>query len=84
MEAVLAADQYPRFVSSFLRDRVEADDALQEVALVIVERFEDWDSERPFVAWALGTPEYCRKRVIHYRNLLEFSNPTWDPTVTPA
>lgn len=39
---------------SFLRDRAEADDVLQEVALVIVEKFEDWDPERPFVGWALG------------------------------
>jgi RNA polymerase sigma-70 factor (ECF subfamily) len=43
-----------RFVCSFLRDRAEADDVLQEVALVIVEKFDDWDPERPFVAWALG------------------------------
>ena len=43
-----------RFVRSFLRDRAEADDVLQEVALVIVEKFNDWDPERPFVAWALG------------------------------
>ncbi len=43
-----------RFVRSFLRDRVEADDVLQEVALVVVDKFEDWDSERPFVGWALG------------------------------
>ena len=43
-----------RFVRSFLRERAEADDVLQEVALVVVEKFEDWDSERPFVGWALG------------------------------
>ena len=43
-----------RFVRSFLRNRAEADDVLQEVALVVVEKFEDWDSKRPFVGWALG------------------------------
>ena len=43
-----------RFVSSFLRDRAEAADVLQEIALVIVEKFEQWDPERPFVGWALG------------------------------
>ena len=43
-----------RFVSSFLRDRVEAADVLQEIALVIVEKFEQWNPERPFIGWALG------------------------------
>lgn len=54
IEWTRAQPSVARFVNSFLRDRVEADDALQEVALVIVERFEDWDSNRPFVGWALG------------------------------
>ena len=43
-----------RFVSSFLRDRAAVDDVLQEVALVVVEKFEDWDPQRPFAGWALG------------------------------
>ncbi len=43
-----------RFIRSFVRNRAEADDVLQEVALVIVDRFETWDSDRPFVARALG------------------------------
>ena len=52
-----------RFVRSFMRDRAEADDVLQEVALVVVEKFEDWDSERPFVGWALGI---ARRVVLAY------------------
>lgn len=43
-----------RFVGSFLRDRAEAADVLQEIALVIVEKFEQWEPERPFIGWALG------------------------------
>ena len=43
-----------RFVTSFLRDPGAVDDVLQEVALVIVEQFERWDPQRPFVGWALG------------------------------
>ena len=54
IEWTRAQSSVARFVSSFLHDRGEADDALQEVALVIVERFEDWDPKRPFVGWALG------------------------------
>ena len=43
-----------RFVNSFLRDRAEAADVLQEIALVIVEKFDQWDPKRPFVGWAPG------------------------------
>lgn len=43
-----------RFVSSFLRDPGAVDDVLQEVALIVVEKFEDWDPNRPFAGWALG------------------------------
>ena len=66
-----------RFVSSFLRDRAAADDVLQEVALVVVEKFEDWDPQRPFAGWALG----IARRVVlaHLRrkyreNKIEFSD----------
>lgn len=43
-----------RFIGTFLRDRVDCEDVLQEVALVVVEKFEDWDPQRPFIRWALG------------------------------
>lgn len=43
-----------RFIRSFVRDRAQAEDLLQEVALVIVDRFETYEPDRPFVGWALG------------------------------
>jgi len=43
-----------RFVRSFIRDSVEAEDVLQEVALVIVDRYSSYDSMQPFLGWALG------------------------------
>ncbi len=43
-----------RFIRGFVRDRAVAEDLLQEVALIIVERFEAYDADRPFIAWALG------------------------------
>ena len=43
-----------RFVRSFIRDSVEAEDVLQEVALVIVDRYSSYDSTQPFIGWALG------------------------------
>jgi len=43
-----------RFVRSFIRDSAEAEDILQEVALVIVDRYSSYDSTQPFLGWALG------------------------------
>ena len=48
-----------RFVNSFLRDRAEAADMLQEIAVIIVEKFEQWDPERPFI----GLVEIVRRVV---------------------
>jgi RNA polymerase sigma-70 factor (ECF subfamily) len=43
-----------RFVRSFIRDSVEAEDVLQEVALVIVDRYTSYDDKHPFLGWVLG------------------------------
>ena len=43
-----------RFIRSFVRDRAQAEDLLQEVALIIVDRFETYEPDRPFIGWALG------------------------------
>jgi RNA polymerase sigma-70 factor (ECF subfamily) len=43
-----------RFVRSFVRDSAEAEDVLQEVAVVIVDRYSSYDSTQPFIGWALG------------------------------
>ena len=43
-----------RFIRSFVRDRGEAEDILQQVALVIVDRYDTYDPDRPFLGWALG------------------------------
>lgn len=55
-----------RFVCSFIRDSAEAEDVLQEVALVIVDRYSSYDSMQPFIGWALG----IARRVVwtHLRN----------------
>src|SRR5210317_759449 len=43
-----------RFIRSFIRDSAEAEDVLQEVALVIVDRYCSYDATQPFIGWALG------------------------------
>jgi RNA polymerase sigma-70 factor (ECF subfamily) len=42
------------YVHALVRDRSAAEDVLQETALLIFRRFEEYDAMRPFVAWALG------------------------------
>jgi len=53
----------------------DAEDVLQEVAVSVAKNYGSYDSERPFVAWALGITRnhmlmYFRK---HYRDRLVFS-----------
>jgi RNA polymerase sigma-70 factor (ECF subfamily) len=59
-----------RFVRSFIRDSTQAEDVLQEVALVIVDRYSSYDSTQPFIRWALGVS----RRVVwtHLRNSYRF------------
>jgi RNA polymerase sigma-70 factor (ECF subfamily) len=63
---VRAEPSVGRFVRSFIRDSTEAEDVLQEVALVIVDRYSSYDATQPFIAWALG----ISRRVVwnHLRN----------------
>ena len=39
---------------SIVRDHQLAEDTLQEVSIVLINKKEQYDPERPFVAWALG------------------------------
>jgi len=42
------------FVASVVRDFRDRDDVLQDFAVAVVESFESYDPDRPFVAWAMG------------------------------
>ncbi len=42
------------FVTSVVRDFTARDDVLQEIAVAVIESFDRYDSERPFIGWALG------------------------------
>lgn len=42
------------FVTSAVRDFAARDDVLQEVAVAVLQSFDRYDPQRPFVAWALG------------------------------
>ena len=55
LRLLLAAEMDLRaFVRSVVRDAAAEDDVFQETALVLWERFAEYDPERPFGAWARG------------------------------
>lgn len=42
------------YVGAMIGDPHIADDVLQDVALTLLRKFSDYDSSRPFIAWAMG------------------------------
>ena len=50
----LAQPVVSAFVTSIVRDFSARDDVLQDVAVAVIESFDRYDRQRPFVAWALG------------------------------
>lgn len=52
------------FVRSMVPNPVDAEDVLQQTAYEIATNFEEYDDERPFIAWAIGIARY---KVLDYR-----------------
>ncbi|WP_040763401.1 sigma-70 family RNA polymerase sigma factor, partial [Novipirellula maiorica] len=50
----LAQPAVSAFVTSVVRDFRDRDDVLQDIAVAVIESFDSYDPEYPFVAWALG------------------------------
>jgi RNA polymerase sigma-70 factor, ECF subfamily len=76
----LAQPVVSAFVTSVVRDFRDRDDVLQDIAVAVVESFDRWDSERPFVPWAMGIARnqiglYLRRRR-RDRQMLEFDTET--------
>ncbi len=46
------------FISAAIRDFGTAEDLLQEVAVVLLKRFDEYDSARSFTGWALGVARH--------------------------
>jgi RNA polymerase sigma-70 factor (ECF subfamily) len=83
------------FISSSIPDFHAAEDVLQQVAVAVAKDFETYDSERPFIAWAIGIAKfrilaYLRKRrndrhvfddrmVVHLADAFEKINLEVDP-----
>jgi RNA polymerase sigma-70 factor (ECF subfamily) len=62
------------FIGSLVPDFTAAEDLLQEVAVVLLRKFPEYDESRPFVAWALGVArlEILMLRRTQARSLLCF------------
>ncbi len=63
----LAQPKISAFVTSVVRDFHDRDDIVQDVGVAVLESFDSYDSERPFVAWAMGIARnqvglYLRRR----------------------
>ena len=68
------------FVSSMVHDFTARDDIMQEVIAAVVESFDKYDSDKPFVGWLLGIAKnqvglYRRKT---HRERLVFDDSTVD------
>ena len=51
------------YIASAIRDHQHAEDLLQETALSVAESFDQYDPQRPFIAWAIGI---ARHKMLHY------------------
>lgn len=63
----LAQPAVSAFITSVVRDFRDRDDVLQDVAVAVVESFESYDANFPFVPWAIGVAKnqvglYLRRR----------------------
>jgi len=52
------------YISSLVPNEHQADDILQNVALVIVQKYPEYDTSRPFDAWAIGI---ARNEILVFR-----------------
>ena len=51
------------YIASAVRDHQHAEDMLQETALSVAETFDQYDPDRPFLAWAIGIAKH---KLYHY------------------
>jgi RNA polymerase sigma-70 factor (ECF subfamily) len=52
------------FIRTLVPDYLQADEVLQRVAVTLVRKYDQYDPQRPFGAWAIGVAKY---EVLYYR-----------------
>src|SRR5947208_7909314 len=62
------------YINAVVPDFQEAEDLLQDVAVILLRKFSEYDAQRPFVAWAIGIArlEVLMARRRHARNFLSY------------
>lgn len=74
------------YIASLVSDAWAARDILQNTSLVLLRKFGEYDSSRPFLAWALGIAKFevlgyrrdaARSRLVFDSELLESYTQTW-------
>jgi RNA polymerase sigma-70 factor, ECF subfamily len=62
------------YINSVVPDFHEAQDVLQKVSIILLRKFSEYDSARPFVSWAIGIArfEILATRRSHARSFLTF------------
>src|SRR5436190_17657217 len=60
------------YINAVVPDFQEAEDLLQDVAVILLRKFPEYDGQRPFAAWAIGIAkrEVLMARRRHARSLL--------------
>ena len=60
------------YINALVPDFQEAEDLLQDVAVILLCKFPEYDPQRPFIAWAIGITkrEVLMARRCHARNFL--------------
>ena len=68
------------FVHTSIRDRGQAEDVIQEIAMILLRKFTDYDTTKPFLPWAMGVAKFAilgskrdhaRSRLVFDESLLE-------------
>lgn len=65
-----------RFLRSFILNKEDAEDVLQEVALAVVDKFDSYDPDRPFEGWAIGIARNMMRA--HFRKVYKDWNRSLD------
>lgn len=66
------------FVRTLMPDFQQAEEILQRVAVMLVRKFDDYDSRRPFAAWAIG---FAKNEVLYFRRQQATDKHLFDDTL---
>jgi RNA polymerase sigma-70 factor (ECF subfamily) len=66
------------FIRTLTPDYQQAEDVLQRVAVMLVRKFPEYDSTRPFAAWAIG---FAKNEVLYHRRQLATDKHLFDDEI---